>query len=413
MGAHRRLDRILALAIALVILAAGAAPAYAQLLGDDPWGSPDDTAPPTSDPEEDAPATSAPPSSEPAEQPAPEPSEQPAPAPPPSEPAPSDPPSGGEAPPPDGGDRTSPAPSSTARGIPPEAQAIMDSIERSPANSSQALHDAVLGQLVPLGLSPEEAMRVGFGRFPIAGVANFTHDWYFPRWGPGFRFHKGTDVFADHGTPVRSPVDGTVTSGNGSLGGIFVKVFQPDGTYFYMAHLAGLVEGFQDGMAVKTGDIVGYVGNTGNARTTPPHVHLGVYSPGGEPTDPKPILDQMLADALAALPGIVEQVKAQQAAAPAAAAPSDAPAARVPGSLLASSLLRSLVDERAAGSLDTAVLLEAVGNPSSAGLAVAEAEASELAASIDWEARAARTRTERELVERVGQMFRSALGPLN
>ncbi|MCO8125775.1 M23 family metallopeptidase [Acidimicrobiia bacterium EGI L10123] len=406
MGAHRRLDRILALAVVLVVLAAGAAPAYAQLIGDDPFREPEPapTTTTTTAPPDTTPTTSAPQPSEPSQPPSSEP--------PPSEPAPSDPPAGGEAPPPDGGDSTSPPPSSTARGIPPEAQAIMDSIERSPANSSQALHDAVLGQLVPLGLSPQEAIRVGFGRFPIAGVANFTHDWYFPRWGPGFRFHKGTDVFADHGTPVRSPVDGTVTSGNGSLGGIFVKVFQPDGTYFYMAHLAGLVEGFQEGMAVKTGDIVGYVGNTGNARTTPPHVHLGVYSPGGEPTDPKPILDQMLADALAALPGIVEQVKAQQPAAP-AAAPSAAPAARVPRSLLASSLLRSLVDERAAGSLDTAVLLEAVGNPSSAGLAVAEAEASALAASIDWDARAARTRTERELVERVGQMFRSALGPLD
>ncbi len=289
----------------------------------------------------------------------------------------------------------------------------MDSIQRSSANNSQALYDAVISQLVPLGLSEEEAIRIGFGRFPIAGVANFVHDWYFPRWGPGFRFHMGTDVFAAHGTPVRAPVDGTVTSGSGSLGGLFVKVFQPAGTYFYMAHLSGLVEGFQEGMAVKTGDIVGYVGNSGNARTTPPHVHLGIYTAGRDATDPKPILDQMLADAMAALPGVVEQVKAQRGDAPTPApAASAEPAARVPQSLLASSLLRSLVDERAAGSLDTAVLLEAVGNPSSAGLAVAEAEASQLAASIDWDARAARTRTERELVERVGQMFRSALGPL-
>src|SRR5690606_32670788 len=280
-------------------------------------------------------------------------------------------------------------------------------------NNSQALYDAVIGQLVPLGLSEEEAIRVGFGRFPIAGVANFTHDWYFPRWGPGFRFHMGTDVFAAHGTPVRSPVDGTVTSGSGSLGGLCFKVSQPDGTYVYMAHLSGLVEGFQEGMAVKTGDIVGYVGNSGNARTTPPHVHLGIYTAGRDATDPKPILDQMLAEALAALPGVVEQVKAQRGDAPAPTAEASAePAPRVPQSLLASSLLRSLVDERASGSLDTAVLLEAVGNPSSAGLAVAEAEASQLAASIDWGAREARTRSQRDLVDRVGQVVRSALGPL-
>jgi murein DD-endopeptidase MepM/ murein hydrolase activator NlpD len=407
MAVPRRLDRIVALAVALVVLAAGA-PAYAQgIFDDDPFGSPESTTTTTTAP----PSTTAPPRSDPA--PAPQPAPQPSqPAPQPSGPAPADAPAGDETPPPDGGDSTAPQPG--RGGIPAEAQAIMDSIQRSPANNSQALHDAVLSQLVPLGLSEEEAIRIGFGRFPIAGVANFVHDWYFPRWGPGFRFHMGTDVFAAHGTPVRSPVDGTVTSGNGALGGLFVKVFQPDGTYFYMAHLSGLVEGFQEGMAVQTGDIVGYVGNSGNARTTPPHVHLGVYLPGGQATDPKPILDQWLADAQAALPGIVEQVTAERGPAPVVAVEdATAPAPRVPSSLLASSLLRSLVDERAAGSLDTAVLLEAVGNPSSAGLAVAEAEASQLAASIDWSEREARTRTQRQLVDRVEQMFRSALGPLN
>lgn len=401
MGAHRRLDRILALAVALVVLAAGA-PAYAQLLGEDPLRPPGTT---TSTTTTAPPAGNAPPPTSPSQPPPSEPAPQPA------GPAPGDAPAGEEAPPPDGDDSTTPKP--TSRGIPPEAQAIMDGIQRSPATNSRALHEAVISQLVPLGLSEAEAIRIGFGRFPIAGVANFVHDWYFPRWGPGFRFHMGTDVFAAHGTPVRSPVDGTVTSGSGSLGGLFVKVFQPDGTYFYMAHLSGLAEGFQEGMAVQTGDIVGFVGNSGNARTTPPHVHLGIYTAGRDATDPKPILDQMLADALAALPGVVEQVKAQRGDAPApAAAVSTEPAPRVPRALLASSLLRSLVDERAAGSLETAVLFEAVGNPSSAGLAVAEAEASQLAAGIDWGEREARTRTQRQLVERVGQMFRSALGPL-
>ena len=409
MGAHRRLDRILALAVALLVLAAGA-PAYAQIFGEDGDGdlrSPNSSTTTTTT----TTTTTAPPPTVPGPQPAPTPSQ---PAPQPTEPPPPGeaPPPGGEAPPPDGGDSTASQPSSG--GIPPAAQAIIDSIQRSPANSSRALLEAVRQDLVPLGLTEQEAIRVGFGRFPIAGASNFVHDWYFPRWGPGFRFHMGTDVFADHGTPVRSPVDGTVTSGNGALGGLFVKVFQPDGTYFYMAHLSGLPEGFQEGMAVQTGDIVGFVGNSGNARTTPPHVHLGIYSPGGEATDPKPILDQMLADALANLPAVVEQVKAQLGdAAPVveAAAPAP-PAPRVPRSLLASSLLRSLIDERAAGSLDTAVLLEAVGNPSSGGLAVAEAEASQLAASIDWGAREAQTRSQRLLADRATQLFRAALGPL-
>lgn len=402
MGAPRRLDRVLALAVGLLVLAA-TAPAYAQGLfeGDDLQPPESSTTTTTTAPPPAAPDDPAPPP------PAPEPDPSPAPAPPPGEPPPS-----GDAPPPGGGDSTAPSPG--PGGVPPAAQAIIDSIQRSPANSSRALYDAVQRDLVSLGLSEQEAMRVGFGRFPIAGVANFVHDWYFPRWGPGFRFHMGTDVFAPHGTPVRSPVDGTVTSSNNALGGTALKVFQPDGTYFYMAHLSGLVEGFQDGMAVQTGDIVGYVGNSGNARSTPPHVHLGVYSAGGAATDPKPILDQMLADALANLPAVVEQVKAQRpvTAAPATdVAPTD-PAPRVPRSRLASSLLRTLVDERAAGRLDTTVLLEAVGNPSSGGLAVAEAEASHLAAGIDWDEREARTRTERQVVTRAAELLRSALGPL-
>jgi hypothetical protein len=122
------------------------------------------------------------------------------------------------------------------------------------------------------------------------------------------------------------------------------------------------------------------------------------------------VLDQMLADAMAALPAIVEQVRAQAPVDPAVVP--EAPAPRVPRPLLATSLLRSLVDGRAVSGLDAAVLFEAVGNPSSGGLAVAEAEASRLASSIDWEARAARGRIERQLLERAGAIFRLSLGPL-
>jgi murein DD-endopeptidase MepM/ murein hydrolase activator NlpD len=129
--------------------------------------------------------------------------------------------------------------------VPPEAQRIINQVKRSRPSDSTPLVSALQG-LVDLGMSQEEAHRVGMGRFPVAGVAKYTHDWLLPRYGPGFRFHLGCDLVADYGTPVRSPVDGTVTSHRDSLGGLTARVTMPDRTAFAFAHLSGLVEGFEE-----------------------------------------------------------------------------------------------------------------------------------------------------------------------
>ena len=188
--------------------------------------------------------------------------------------------------------------------VPPEAQKLINAVKRTRASSDEPLVNA-LSALTALGLSQEEAYRVGMGRFPVAGVAKYSHDWLLPRYGPGFRFHLGTDVVAAYGTPLRAPVDGVLQSHQDPLGGLSVRVVMPDKTAFYLAHLSALVEGFQEGMPVRTGDIVGYVGDSGNAKGGTPHVHVGVYPKGGPATDPKPILDGFLNDAMAQLPGIV------------------------------------------------------------------------------------------------------------
>ena len=299
----------------------------------------------------------------------------------------------GGAPPPAGG-----------RSTPPEAQRIIDSVVRTPANSTAGLMAGV-EQLVELGLPREEAIRLAFGRFPIAGSARYSHDWLFPRWGPGFRFHLGTDVFASYGTPLRAPVDGTATSKTSSLGGISVKVLMDDGTYFYMAHMSALVDGFTQGMRVSTGDIVGYVGDSGNARGGAPHVHLGIYPEGGEATDPKPILDRFIAEAEAQLPALIERVRAEWPA----PAPADAP--DTPASTLARSWSRPWT-ERSRMAVPTEVLYQATGNPSAGGVSVARSEAERIAASIDWSAWSDRTTARRELLRRTEEAFRAALGPL-
>ena len=95
--------------------------------------------------------------------------------------------------------------------MPAEAQRIINSVRRTrPNNNSHLL--AELTQLEALGLPQAEAYRIGLGRFPIAGPARYSHDWLYPRYGPGFRFHLGTDVVAAYGTPVRAPVDGVVAT---------------------------------------------------------------------------------------------------------------------------------------------------------------------------------------------------------
>jgi murein DD-endopeptidase MepM/ murein hydrolase activator NlpD len=270
--------------------------------------------------------------------------------------------------------------------VPPEAQRIIDSVQRTGSNSNAPLLTA-LSELVALGMTEAEAHRLGLGRFPVAGPARYSHDWLYPRYGPGFRFHLGTDVFAAHGTPLRAPVDGVATSGQDALGGLWVKVQMPDRTYFYLAHLAGLVEGFTEGMAVRTGDIVGYVGDSGNAKGGSPHVHVGVYPKGGAAVDPKPILDQFLVEAAANVPKLVEAWKA--------AHPSSAPVA-VPllpvdaeARLLRPTLATQLVHPYASGGdgWTPAVLYVLGADPSAGAGYLLQSSLDALAAGIDWSER--------------------------
>jgi murein DD-endopeptidase MepM/ murein hydrolase activator NlpD len=267
--------------------------------------------------------------------------------------------------------------------VPPEAQKIIDSVHRTPASNSAPLVAAVQ-QLVGLGMTPDEALRVGLGRFPLAGDAKYGDDWLYPRWGPGFRFHLGCDVFAAMGTPVRAPVDGVAETKHDTLGGLTVKVIMPDRTFFYLAHLSGLVDGFTQDMPVRTGDIVGYVGNSGDAAGGPTHLHLGIYPKGGAPIDPKPVLDQFLNDAMAHLPAVISAYEA--------AHPTLAPLAITPLAvtadqhLLRPTLATALLHPMAAGGdgLTPAALYLLANDPVGGGRQLLQDALDALAASIDW-----------------------------
>lgn len=106
----------------------------------------------------------------------------------------------------------------------------------------------------------------------------------------GRRSHHGVDIFARRGTPVLATSAGIANRvAVTNLGGKVVWVRDPVRmANIYYAHLDS--QHVSNGDRVEPGDTVGFVGNTGNARTTPPHLHLGVYRSGEGPVDPAPFL---------------------------------------------------------------------------------------------------------------------------
>ncbi len=96
------------------------------------------------------------------------------------------------------------------------------------------------------------------------------------------RRHAGIDIFAARGTPVRSATRGIVASvRDAGLGGRQVWVLGPGRERYYYAHLEDWATGLRAGDVVLAGDAIGEVGDSGNARGTPPHLHYGIYGEGG------------------------------------------------------------------------------------------------------------------------------------
>ncbi len=111
----------------------------------------------------------------------------------------------------------------------------------------------------------------------------------------GLRSHEGVDIFAPRGTPALAAIDGYVSRvGTNGLGGNVVFLSsQSQGINLYYAHLDSF--NVATGKRVQLGDTLGFVGNTGNARTTGTHLHFGIYQSGGRgATDPLPFIRQGL-----------------------------------------------------------------------------------------------------------------------
>jgi murein DD-endopeptidase MepM/ murein hydrolase activator NlpD len=129
--------------------------------------------------------------------------------------------------------------------------------------------------------------------FPVAGkVSNIGSIWGDNR-DAGARRHEGIDIFAPKRTPVVAAYDGVVNRVNETNIGGKVVWLRPKSKNLnlYYAHLDEQL--VSDGQRVSAGDTLGLIGNTGNARTTPPHLHFGIYGFGGA-IDPLPFVNTVV-----------------------------------------------------------------------------------------------------------------------
>ena len=121
---------------------------------------------------------------------------------------------------------------------------------------------------------------------PVQSGAKFINSWGFPR--SGGRTHKGVDMFAKRGTPTPAVTTGTVKLRTVNLGGTVTYLYGDDGNKYYYAHLNGYPDGLRDGQRVDRGQAIGYVGNSGNAEGTSPHLHFEIRPGGTNAVNPYP-----------------------------------------------------------------------------------------------------------------------------
>ena len=163
------------------------------------------------------------------------------------------------------------------------AEAAAKARAARPAASSGGVRTASTGGT----RRPSSFTPTGSWMCPVQGPRAFTNDWGQPR--SGGRRHQGTDILSPRGTPVVASVSGVARGHNSSLGGISYYLTGDDGNTYFGTHLSSL-----SGASgrVSQGTVLGYVGNTGNARGGPNHLHFEIHPGGGRAVNPYPTLAQ-------------------------------------------------------------------------------------------------------------------------
>ena len=130
---------------------------------------------------------------------------------------------------------------------------------------------------------------VSLTAFPVQGQCWFGDTWKAPR--GGGRLHEGLDVIAPQGKQIYAVVDGIISKQYfdypGALSGNGFRVSLPNGTYFTYLHMSAFADGLGVGSPVTAGQVIGYVGMTGNAATA--HLHFEVHPNGGGGGQPVPV----------------------------------------------------------------------------------------------------------------------------
>jgi murein DD-endopeptidase MepM/ murein hydrolase activator NlpD len=129
---------------------------------------------------------------------------------------------------------------------------------------------------IPSGLQPK--LTAGRYVFPVYGPTSFGDSFGAFRGDVPGNWHHGDDIFAPLGAPILACSDGTVFSvGWNDVGGNRLWLRDEQGNQFYYAHLSAFTPLAQNGRQVKAGDMLGFVGNTGDAQGTPTHLHFEVH----------------------------------------------------------------------------------------------------------------------------------------
>lgn len=172
----------------------------------------------------------------------------------------------------------------------------------APASAQRRSPDRLRAQPVATDTIPTRNASLRFNvrslLVPVEGVSPEDIDNTFTARRSGGRVHRAVDIMAPHGTPALAISDGEITRiHTNRLGGKVLYLRSADGSHdFYYAHLDRYYPGIRVGSIVRQGDVIGYVGNTGNARTTPPHLHFQILrrsgSGRGTPVNPYTVFHQ-------------------------------------------------------------------------------------------------------------------------